>query len=197
MLLSDHDIVAAFVAGDIDIDPFDAESMLQPSSVDVRLGTQFRVYRLDRHPYINPLSRQHGLTDLVSLGPHGTFMLHPGEFVLGEVAEHIRLGSAYAGRVEGKSSLGRLGLVIHKTAGFIDPGFDGRVTLELSNANRLPIELHPGMKIGQLCLFRLSSPADVPYGDPIRESRYYGQTGPTESLYWKGRHNHPPEGFHA
>lgn len=191
MLLSDHDLALAIKTGKLTIDPYDEESMLQPSSIDVRLDDRFRVFNADRHTHIDPLERQPGLTEMISVGPEGVFVLHPGEFVLGAVAELIGLDASLAGRVEGKSSLGRLGLEVHSTAGFIDPGFGGHVTLELSNVNRLPIKLYPGMKIGQLCVYRLSSPATLPYGHPSRESRYNGQRGPTESRYWQGRHNRP------
>lgn len=181
-MLSDQDIRAGIRAGALALDPYNPDSV-QPASVDVCLDRIFRVFNLGHAiSHIDPAARQDGLTSLVRAGAEG-FMLHPGQFVLGSTVERVVLGDTTAARLEGKSSLGRLGLVIHSTAGFIDPGFDGHVTLELSNAAPLPIRLHVGMKIGQLCFFRLSSPAAEPYN--ARRNRYQGQQGPTESQAWR------------
>jgi dCTP deaminase len=155
--------------------------MIQPSSIDVRLDKFFRVFDNHKYPHIDPASDQSDLTRQVEVAADETFVLHPGEFVLGSTYEVVGLPDDIAARLEGKSSLGRLGLLTHSTAGFIDPGFSGHVTLELANVATLPIKLYPGMKIGQLCFFRLSSPADHPYGSEKYGSRYQGQRGPTPS----------------
>jgi dCTP deaminase len=180
VLLSDRDIKAEVAAGRLGIDPYD-ESLVQPSSIDVRIDRMFRVFENHRYPHIDPAEEQEDLTRLVEVGVDEPFILHPGEFVLGSTYEVISLADDLAARLEGKSSLGRLGLLTHSTAGFIDPGFSGHVTLELSNVATLPIKLWPGMKIGQVCVFRLSSPAEHPYGSSIYGSRYQGQRGPTPS----------------
>ena len=182
MLLSDRDLRAEVKAGRLVIDPYD-DSLVQPSSVDVRLDRYFRVFENHRYPHIDPAEEQDELTRLVEVDVDvdEPFILHPGEFVLGSTYEVIGLADDLAARLEGKSSLGRLGLLTHSTAGFIDPGFNGHVTLELSNVATLPIKLWPGMKIGQVCVFRLSSPAEHPYGSSVYGSRYQGQRGPTPS----------------
>ena len=180
MLLSDRDIKAEIAAGRVRLDPFET-GMVQPSSVDVRLDRYFRVFENHRYPHIDPAQEQPELTRLVEPSGDEPFILHPGEFALASTYEVVTLPDDVAGRLEGKSSLGRLGLLTHSTAGFIDPGFSGHVTLELSNVATLPIKLWPGMKIGQLCLFRLSSAAEHPYGSEKYGSRYQGQRGPTPS----------------
>lgn len=180
MLLSDRDLRAEIDAGRLGVEPFN-EKLLQPSSIDVRLDRVFRVFVNTRYTHIDPSLQQDELTSLVEPEGDEPFVLHPGEFVLGSTFEQITLPDDLAGRLEGKSSLGRLGLLTHSTAGFIDPGFTGHITLELSNVANLPITLWPGMKIGQLCLFRLSSPAEHPYGSAGVGSRYQGQRGPTPS----------------
>lgn len=180
VLLSDGDIRTAVEAGRIKLDPYDAE-MVQPSSVDVRLDRYFRVFENHKYPNIDPSQEQDELTRLVEPKGEQPFILHPGEFVLGSSYEVVSLPDDLSARLEGKSSLGRLGLLTHSTAGFIDAGFSGHVTLELSNAATLPIKLWPGMKIGQLCFFRLTSPAERPYGSGATGSRYQGQRGPTPS----------------
>ena len=187
VLLSDKDIQAEIGAGRVRIEPFDVE-MIQPSSIDVRLDRFFRVFENHRYPHIDPAEEQPDLTRLVEPERDEPFILHPGEFVLGSTYEMITLPDDVASRLEGKSSLGRLGLLTHSTAGFIDPGFSGHVTLELSNAATLPIKLWPGMKIGQLCMFRLSSPAEHPYGSAVYGSRYQGQRGPTPSRSYLNFH---------
>ena len=180
MLLSDRDLRAEVKAGRLVIDPYD-DSLVQPSSVDVRLDRYFRVFENHRYPHIDPAEQQDELTRLVEVDIDEPFILHPGEFVLGSTYEVIGLADDLAARLEGKSSLGRLGLLTHSTAGFIDPGFNGHVTLELSNVATLPIKLWPGMKIGQVCVLRLTSPAEHPYGSSVYGSRYQGQRGPTPS----------------
>ncbi|MBB0244738.1 dCTP deaminase [Streptomyces alkaliphilus] len=180
MLLSDKDIRAEIETGRVTIDPYDPE-MVQPSSIDVRLDRYFRVFENHRYPHIDPAVEQPDLTRTIEPVGDEPFILHPGEFVLASTYELIGLPEDIASRLEGKSSLGRLGLLTHSTAGFIDPGFRGHVTLELSNVATLPIKLWPGMKIGQLCLFRLTSPAERPYGAGARGSRYQNQRGPTAS----------------
>ncbi|MEU8222207.1 dCTP deaminase [Kribbella sp. NPDC048915] len=187
MLLSDRDILAELDAKRVQLDPFDA-AMVQPSSVDVRLDRFFRVFENHKYPHIDPSEEQPDLTRLVEPDGDEPFILHPGEFVLGSTYELVTLPDDVAARLEGKSSLGRLGLLTHSTAGFIDPGFSGHVTLELSNVATLPIKLWPGMKIGQLCFFRLSSPAEHPYGSAKYGSRYQGQRGPTPSRSFKNFH---------
>jgi dCTP deaminase len=187
VLLSDRDIVAEIESGRVGIDPFQPE-MVQPSSIDIRLDRYFRVFENHRYPHIDPAIEQPDLTRLVEPEKDEPFILHPGEFVLASTYEVISLPDDIASRLEGKSSLGRLGLLTHSTAGFIDPGFNGHVTLELSNAATLPIKLWPGMKIGQLCMFRLSSPAEHPYGSEKYGSRYQGQRGPTPSRSYLNFH---------
>lgn len=187
MLLSDRDILAEIDAGRVGVDPYSPD-MIQPSSIDVRLDRWFRVFENHKYPYIDPSVEQPELTRLLQPEGDEPFVLHPGEFVLGSTYEVVSLPDDIAGRLEGKSSLGRLGLLTHSTAGFIDPGFSGHVTLELSNVANLPIMLYPGMKIGQLCLFRLSSPAEHPYGSERYGSRYQGQRGPTPSRSFANFH---------
>ncbi len=187
MLLSDRDLLTEIDNQRVAIEPFDPE-MIQPSSIDVRLDRWFRVFENHRYPHIDPSIEQADLTRLIEPDGDDPFILHPGEFVLGSTYEVISLPDDIAGRLEGKSSLGRLGLLTHSTAGFIDPGFSGHITLELSNVATLPIKLFPGMKIGQLCLFRLSSPADHPYGSEKYGSRYQGQRGPTPSRSFANFH---------
>jgi dCTP deaminase len=187
MLLSDRDIRAEIAAGRVAVEPF-AESMVQPSSVDVRLDRFFRVFENHKYSVIDPSIEQSELTREVVVEPSEHFILHPGEFVLASTYEIITLPDDIAGRLEGKSSLGRLGLLTHSTAGFIDPGFSGHITLELSNVANLPVKLFPGMKIGQLCLIKLSSPAEHPYGSAVYASRYQGQRGPTASRSWINFH---------
>jgi dCTP deaminase len=180
VLLSDRDIRVELDAGRVLLDPLDLD-MVQPSSVDVRIDRYFRLFDNHKYPVIDPSEEQPDLTRLVKVGKGEPFILHPGEFVLASSYEIVTLPEDIAARLEGKSSLGRLGLLTHSTAGFIDPGFSGHVTLELSNMATLPIKLWPGMKIGQLCFFRLSSPAEFPYGSAKYGSRYLGQRGPTAS----------------
>ncbi|MGO4957051.1 dCTP deaminase [Luteococcus sp. Sow4_B9] len=190
MLLSDRDIRSGVESGRIRLDPWDG-AMVQPSSVDVRLDKVFRVFENHRYPVIDPAAEQAELTREVVVAGDEPFVLHPGEFVLGATWERVALGDDIAARLEGKSSLGRLGLLTHSTAGFIDPGFDGHVTLELSNMATLPILLYPGMKIGQLCFFQLSSPAEHPYGSSAAGSHYQGQRGPTPSRSHERFHRTP------
>lgn len=187
MLLSDRDISAEINNGRVRVEPFEPK-MIQPSSVDVRLDRFFRVFENHKYEVIDPSIEQSELTREVAVAPDDFFILHPGEFVLASTYEIITLPDDIAGRLEGKSSLGRLGLLTHSTAGFIDPGFSGHITLELSNVANLPVKLYPGMKIGQLCLIKLSSPAEHPYGSALYGSRYQGQRGPTPSKSWLNFH---------
>ena len=192
MLLSDGDLRKEIEAGRLLLDPWDPD-MLQPSSVDVRLDRHFRVFQNSRYTHIDPRQQQDELTTPVEPAGDDPFVLHPGEFVLGSTYESVGLPDDLAGRLEGKSSLGRLGLLTHSTAGFIDPGFSGHITLELSNVANLPIRLWPGMKIGQLCIFRLSSPSEHPYGSAVYGSRYQGQRGPTPSRSWQNWRTWPTQ----
>jgi dCTP deaminase len=187
VILSDRSIREEIKAGRVVIDPFD-DDMVQPSSVDVRLDRYFRVFLNHTMPVIDLKKNLEELTRLVEIDaedPERTFILHPGEFVLGSTLERVALPDDTVGRIDGKSSLGRLGLLIHSTAGFIDPGFDGHITLELSNVASLPITLYPGMKIGQISFLRMTTAADVPYGAAQLGSKYQGQRGPTPSRYWE------------
>jgi dCTP deaminase len=184
VLLSDRDLLSALKAGSLRLDPFEP-TLVQPSSIDVRLDRLFEIFNNHLYTHIDPAVRQDDLTSRVEVADGEPFVLHPGEFVLASTLEVVTLGGDLAARIEGKSSLGRLGLLTHSTAGFIDPGFSGHVTLELSNVATLPIRLWPGMKIGQLCIFRLSSPAEHPYGSARYGSRYQGQRGPTASRSWQ------------
>jgi len=184
VLLSDRDLRKELDAGRLKVDPYGPQ-MLQPSSIDVRLDRFFRVFDNTKYTHIDPSLQQDELTSLVEKTEGEAFVLHPGEFVLGSTFELFTLPDDLAGRLEGKSSLGRLGLLTHSTAGFIDPGFDGHITLELSNVANLPITLWPGMKIGQLCLFRLTSAAEHPYGSSEAGSKYQGQRGPTPSRAYR------------
>src|SRR5437870_5857271 len=183
MVLSDRTIARLLAEGRIEIDPYD-DSLLQPSSVDVRVDRYFRVFHNSRYPYIDVREEQEDLTELVEVDDRA-FIFHPGEFVLGSTLERLRLPDDVVARLDGKSSLGRLGLLIHSTAGFIDPGWDGHVTLELSNVANLPVTIYPGMKIGQISFVQLSEPAATPYGSDALGSKYQDQRGPTPSKYWQ------------
>lgn len=189
MLLSDRDIRAAVDKGRVVLEPYDP-AMIQPSSIDVRLDRYFRVFENHRYPHIDPAEEQPDLTRMIETVEGEPFILHPGEFVLASTLEIVTLADDVAARLEGKSSLGRLGLLTHSTAGFIDPGFNGHVTLELSNVATLPMKLWPGMKIGQLCFFGLTSPAEEPYGSRRYGSRYQGQRGPTPSRSYVNFHRY-------
>jgi len=184
VILSDRSIREALAAGRIQIDPFD-EGLVQPSSVDVRLDRFFRIFLNHTMPVIDVKKNLEELTRLVEIDEGNSFVLHPGEFVLGSTFERVALPDDLVARIEGKSSLGRLGLLIHSTAGFVDPGWNGHITLELSNVANLPITLYPGMKIGQISFLRMTTPADVPYGAASLGSKYQGQRGPTPSRYWE------------
>jgi deoxycytidine triphosphate deaminase len=183
-VLSDRDIRAALEAGRIRIDPYDP-SCLQPSSVDLHLDREFRVFRNNRYPFIDPRIAQPDLTELVSIQEDEAFILHPGEFVLGQTLEWVELPDDLVARLEGKSSLGRLGLLIHSTAGYVDPGWKGNLTLELSNVANLPIALYSGMRIGQISFFQMSSPVERPYGSKDLGSKYQGQSTPTASAFYR------------
>ncbi|MFP5315219.1 MAG: dCTP deaminase [Actinomycetes bacterium] len=190
MLISDSDIRTEIAAERIVLDPYDP-AMVQPSSVDVRIDRFFRLFDNHKYAHIDPAENQPDLTRLVEVAPDEPFILHSGEFVLGSTYEMVTLPDDIAARLEGKSSLGRLGLLTHSTAGFIDPGFSGHVTLELSNMATLPIKLWPGSKIGQLCFFKLTSPAEHSYGSGTYGNRYQGQRGPTASRSHLNFHRTP------
>ena len=183
MILSDRTIREEIAAGRIVVEPLDPSS-IQPSSVDVHVAGLFRVFHNARYPFIDVKQEMEDLTELVEVPDGEAFILHPGEFVLGSTLERVRLPENVAARLEGKSSLGRLGLLTHSTAGFVDPGWDGDLTLELSNVANLPITIYPGMKIGQVAFLQLTSPAEAPYGKQ-RGSKYQGQRGPTPSRYFE------------
>ncbi len=180
MIFSDRTITEALAAGRIAIEPLEP-SFIQPSSVDLRVDRFFRVFENHLYPHIDPKTPQPELTTEVEVKDDEPFILHPGEFVLGSTLEVVRLDTDIVARLEGKSSLGRLGLLIHSTAGFVDPGFEGHLTLELSNVANLPIAIYPGMKIGQISFYQLTTPADNPYGSDEAGSKYQGQRGPTPS----------------
>ncbi len=184
MILSDRSIREELASGRVVIDPLGDEAV-QPSSVDLRVDASFRVFANHRYPYIDVREQQPDLTDLIKVPDGEPFVLHPGEFVLGSTYERVALPDDLVARLEGKSSLGRLGLLIHSTAGFVDAGWDGWLTLELSNVATLPIAIYPGMKIGQLAFFQLTTPAERPYGTSALGSKYRGQQGPTASRYFE------------
>ena len=184
MLLSDRDIRAELESGRVRLDPYEP-AMIQPSSIDVRLDKFFRLFDNHKYAVIDPAEEQPELTHFVEVPAGEPFILHPGEFVLGSTYEQVSLPDDVAARLEGKSSLGRLGLLTHSTAGFIDAGWDGHITLELSNIATLPITLYPGMKIGQISFLTMSTAAEVPYGSAAAGSKYQGQRGPTPSRYWE------------
>ena len=184
MVLSDRTLREEIAAGRIVIEPFD-DSAVQPSSIDIRVDRLFRVFRNHTTAVIDVKQDLEDLTELVSIPDDGVFMLHPGEFVLGSTLERVAVPTDLVARIEGKSSLGRLGLLIHSTAGFIDAGFDGHITLELSNVANLPITIYPGMKIGQVSFLRMTTEAEHPYGSQATGSKYQGQRGPTPSRYFE------------
>ncbi|MDQ3646876.1 MAG: dCTP deaminase [Actinomycetota bacterium] len=184
MILSDRDILEAIISGRVGIEPFD-KADVQPSSVDLHVDRFFRTFHNARYPYIDVKKEMEELTELIEVTDDEAFILHPGEFVLGSTKEYVKLPDDLVARLEGKSSLGRLGLLIHSTAGYVDPGFEGHLTLELSNVANLPITIYPGMKIGQISFFGLTSPAENPYGSRSTGSKYQGQRGPTPSRYYK------------
>jgi dCTP deaminase len=182
VILSDRDIRSEIDRGRIEVDPFDP-ACVQPSSIDLHVDAQFRVFANSRYPYIDVKRDMPDLTELVEVPDDEPFILHPGEFVLGSTLERVKIPDDLVARLEGKSSLGRLGLLIHSTAGYVDPGWDGYLTLELSNVANLPITLYPAMKIGQISFFRLTSPAETPYGSA--GNKYQGQRGPTPSRFFQ------------
>src|SRR6516164_10532146 len=190
VVLADKTIRELLDEGRIEIDPYDP-SLLQPSSVDVRVDRYFRVFRNSRYPYIDVKAEQEDLTEMVEVGDE-PFILHPGEFVLGSTLERVRLPDDLVARLEGKSSLGRMGLLIHSTAGFVDAGWDGQLTLELSNVANLPITLYPGMKIGQISFLQMTTAAEHPYGSREVGSKYQHQVGPRPSRYFENFRRHQP-----
>lgn len=183
MVLSDRTIAEQIEAGRIEIDPFEP-GMIQPSSIDLRVDSRYRVFNNSRYPYIDVRQPMEDLTTLVDTGPDEAFILHPGEFVLGQTLERVTLPDDLVARLEGKSSLGRLGLLIHSTAGFVDAGFSGNLTLELSNVANLPITIYHGMPIGQLSFMQMDRPVEAAYGTAVKGSKYQGQAEPTASRYY-------------
>lgn len=186
-VLSDRDIATALSAGHVKVEPYDPAD-LQPSSIDLHLDRSFRVFRNNRYPFIDVRASQPDLTEMLNVADDEPFVLHPGEFVLGQTIEWVELPDDLVARLEGKSSLGRLGLLIHSTAGYVDPGWKGKLTLELSNVANLPIALYFGMKIGQISFFEMSSPVDRPYGSAGLGSKYQGQSEPTASVFFRDFH---------
>jgi dCTP deaminase len=180
MVLSDRTIREEMGKGRIVVHPL-GDGCIQPASVDLHLDRNVLVFRNNRVPYVDVRSTNDRLTDMVTMGDDDPFMLHPGEFVLGSTLEHVEVPDDLVGRLEGKSSLGRIGLLIHSTAGYVDPGWKGHLTLELSNVSGLPITLYHRMKIGQISFLRLTTPADHLYGSAELGSKYQGQTDPTPS----------------
>jgi dCTP deaminase len=190
VVLSDRTIKAEIEAGRLVFEPYDP-SMVQPSSVDVRVDNRFRVFHNARYPFIDVRQPMEDLTELIEVADDEPFILHPGEFVLGQTLERVRLPDDLVARLEGKSSLGRLGLLIHSTAGFVDAGFEGNLTLELSNVANLPITIYRGMPIGQISFMRMDGPVESPYGSREAGSKYQGQAEPTPSRYYL---NFDPDG---
>jgi dCTP deaminase len=184
VVLSDRTIKSELAAGRIVVDPYDP-GLVQPSSIDVRVDRKFRVFHNARYPYIDVRAPMEGLTELIEVGDDDPFILHPGEFVLGQTLEAISLPNDIVARLEGKSSLGRLGLLIHSTAGFVDPSFRGNLTLELSNVANLPITIYYGMPIGQISFMQMDGPVDTPYGAEGAKSKYQGQDEPTPSRFYQ------------
>jgi dCTP deaminase len=183
MILSDRDIRARLAKGDLVVDPLDDPDLqVQPASIDLRLGGEFLVFRTPHVPFIDPFEKgSEAYTEPVTVEDGGTFIMHPGEFALGTTLERVKLPDDLVARVEGRSSLGRLAIVVHATAGFLDPGFEGRITLELSNLGRIPVALRPRMRVSQIAIYQMTSPAERPYGHPSRGSKYQGQEGPVAS----------------
>ena len=184
-VLSDGTIRRLVAEGRVVIDPWDPD-MVQPASVDLRLGDSFRVFHNHLAPAIDLDRPPEHLTELIMIRPDESFVIHPGEFVLGATLERVILPDDVVARIEGKSSLGRLGLIVHATAGFVDPGFAGTLTLEITNLTRIPIILWPGKPIAQLSFMALDRPAERPYGHPDLGSHYHGQVAATESRYEGG-----------
>ena len=191
MILSDQTIREELASGRIGVDPL-GEGCIQPSSVDLHVDKYFRVFRNHSLRAIDVKEDQEELTELVTIPEDDALMLHPGEFVLGATVERVRLPDDLVGRLEGKSSLGRLGLLIHSTAGFVDAGWEGYLTLELSNVANLPITVYPGMKIGQISFLKMTTPAEIPYGSSVLGSKYQHQRGPTPSRYFENFRDRRP-----
>ena len=183
-VLSDGTIRRLVDAGRIKVDPWDP-GMIQPASIDLRLGDSFRVFHNHRARAIDLRDPPRNLTEQIVLGDDEPFVVHPGEFVLARTEEHVAIPDDIVARIEGKSSLGRLGLIVHATAGFVDPGFKGTLTLEITNLTRVPIKLYAGLPIAQLSFMALDAPAEHPYGSEALGSHYQGQVAATESRYMR------------
>jgi len=183
VILSDRTLREALESGRIEVDPL-LDGGIQPSSIDIRIDRYFRVFANHRYALIDPKVPQEDLTELIEVADGESFVLHPGEFVLGSTLERVTLPNDLVAALDGKSGIGRLGLLIHQTASVIDAGFSGYLTLELRNVATLPIAIYPGMKIGQLTFMQLDQPAEHPYGSMETGSKYQGQRGPTASRYY-------------
>ena len=179
-VLSDRTIKEELAAGRLVIEPLD-EANIQPASIDLQLDRVFRIFRVTRRPFVDVRQPMDDLTELVTIEDDEPFIIQPGTFVLGSTLESVTLPDDIVARVDGRSSLGRLGLLVHATAGYVDPGWTGKLTLELSNQSQMPIALYYGMKISQISFLRMSTPVDRPYGSESLASKYQGQTGPTPS----------------
>lgn len=179
-VLSDRSIREALKAGRIGIEPLDDDA-IQPASVDLRLDSAFRIFRSTSRPYVDVQQPVDDLTELVEIAPEEPFVVQPGSFCLGSTVETISIPDDIVARVDGKSSLGRLGLLVHATAGYVDPGWTGKLTLELSNQSQMPIALYYGMRVCQISFLEMTTPVDRPYGSASLGSKYQGQTGPTPS----------------
>ncbi|WXG45681.1 MAG: dCTP deaminase [Candidatus Atabeyarchaeum deiterrae] len=189
MILSDRDIKKLLQTGDLVIEPLDPETQIQPSSVDLRLGDTFRLFKPSEKAYIDPINDRdlEKYTEVIKVEEGKPFILHPFEFVLASTIERVKLPDYLVGRLEGRSSLGRIAVVIHATAGFVDSCFDGHLTLEMSNVGKLPVALYPGQRICQVVFEKLSSPSERPYGHPDRESKYQHQQGPEPSRIYRDK----------
>ena len=184
MILSDRSLLEEIKKGHLVVKPFD-ESCLQPASIDLRLANEFRVFKHINHALIDTKVPFSEYTELVKVNDGEKFVLHPNEFVLGSTLEWVKVPADLVGRIEGKSSLGRLGVIVHATAGYVDPGFEGNLTLEINNVGKIPVALYPGMKIAQFSVMTMTTAADKPYGSAKLNSKYQGQAGPTESQIHK------------
>ena len=183
MILSDIDIKKEIKSGRLRITPFDKNS-IQPASLDVKMGSEFRIFKNTQKAFLDVKEPADDYMEFIKIPNGKPLIVHPGEFLLGTTIEKIKLPNDLVGQLNGRSSLGRIGIIVHATAGFIDPGFEGYITLEMTNLANIPIMLYPGMRIGQIAFTRMSSAAEKPYG-PSRGSKYSGQVGPTISRIWK------------
>ncbi|MDD5959199.1 dCTP deaminase [Methanobrevibacter wolinii] len=182
-ILSDQDLKEYIKNKKIIIDPLKDEEQIQPSSVDMRLGDEFKVFKVIRKPYIDPKDDEDlaSYMESIIVENNNAFIIHPGEFALATTYEYVKVPNDLVARVEGRSSMGRLGVTMHVTAGYIDPGFEGKITLEISNIGAMPVALYPGQRVCQLVFETMTNPAEKPYGHPDRNSKYMGQKSPETS----------------